>query len=528
MTATLVDDCVASVCNMRKVWLFVPLLFLTSALVPSHAQRLNTLHSFCTQQNCPDGNLPEGNLIQASDGNFYGITEFGGTQGCTYGCGTIFKITPGGTLTTLHTFCEDYPCPDGAMPVAALLQASDGNLYGTTSQGGSGQGNCGGGGSCGTVFRMTLNGMFTTLYNFCSQPNCTDGSQPLAGLIQATDGNLYGTTGAGGTYNGGTLFRISLTGGLTILHNFCAQPNCTDGQNPTGIVQASDGNFYGTTSSGGTSQGGTAYKITASGTFTSFGSFCVGIGNCPDGEYPRSPLIQASDGNFYGVTSLGGIDGGAVFKLSPPGALTPVYLFENPNDGGMNPVGQLLQAADGALYGTTSYGGANGIFGGTVFRLTLDGMITYLYNFCGLVNCVDGSSPVAGLTLGTDGNFYGSTAYGGQSSLGTVFRMPGPTATSTQFVPLTPCRLLDTRNSNPIPGGTGTAFVLPQLAQTNDCGDLSSATAYSLNLTLIPPGRAPIHYLTVFPTGQTQPLVSTMNSLDGRVKANAAIVPAGR
>ena len=217
--------------------------------------------------------------------------------GDAYSCGTIFKITPSGTLTTLHSFNST----DGFLGYTAgsaqgLVQATDGNFYGTSPLGGANQG-CGNGtgGGCGTVFKITPGGAFTLLYNFCSQPNCTDGFYPLTTLVQGTDGNLYGTTAFGGSgrYCGispggcGTVFKITPTGTLTTLYSFCPGGDpCPDGAFPNGLVQATDGNFYGTSNGGGpVAFDGTLFQITPSGTLTTLYSFCSQP-NCADGGYP--------------------------------------------------------------------------------------------------------------------------------------------------------------------------------------------------------------------------------------------------
>jgi uncharacterized repeat protein (TIGR03803 family) len=236
-------------------------------------------------------------LVQGSDGNFYGTTQVGGTNGS----GTVFKITPSGALTTLHSFDG----ADGSNPAAVLMQASDGNLYGTTEAGGAN-------GNYGTVFKITPAGTLTTLHSFGG----ADGWEPAAGLVQASDGNFYGTTyigGANGNY--GTVFKITPTGTLTTLYSFCSQSGCADGALPrAGLVQASDGDFYGTTAFGGANYyEGTVFKITPNGTLTTLHSF-----DGADGGDPNA-LVQASDGNFYGTTVLGGANGdnGTVFRLVP-------------------------------------------------------------------------------------------------------------------------------------------------------------------------------------------------------------------
>ena len=203
--------------------------------------------------------------MQGSDGNFYGTTYQGGSISSLKpnGLGTVFQITPSGTLATLYSFCPGLylDCgTDGANPQAGLVQGSDGNFYGTTSGGGANSG--------GTVFKITPSGTLTTLYSFCSVSNCADGATPSAGLIQGSDGNFYGTTefggGSGGTTIGGTVFRITPSSTLTVLYSFCSQSGCTDGENPeAGLVQASmyDGYFYGTTSHGGAYGGGTVFQL---------------------------------------------------------------------------------------------------------------------------------------------------------------------------------------------------------------------------------------------------------------------------
>lgn len=204
--------------------------------------------SFCTQSSCADGGGPRSALVQATGGNFYGTTAGGGTN-CvgSGGCGTVFEITSTGTLSTLYSFCAQggTNCTDGDGPSAGLVRATDGNFYGTTEFGGA---NClGYSGGCGTVFKITPTGTLTTLYSFCAGGGyCNDGAVPIAGLVQATSGNFYGTTASGGANGDGTVFKITPTGTLTTLYSFCAQggSQCTDGGGPVaGLVQATDGNF---------------------------------------------------------------------------------------------------------------------------------------------------------------------------------------------------------------------------------------------------------------------------------------------
>jgi uncharacterized repeat protein (TIGR03803 family) len=313
---------------------------------------LSTLYSFCAQTNCTDGDQPAAGLVLGNDGNFYGITSGGGAY---LYYGTVFKITPAGLLTTLHSF-HGYPT-DGQAPVAALVQGSDGNFYGTTQIGGSG--------TFGTVFKITTSGVLTTLYNFGDGAH---GWYPYAGLVQGSDGNLYGTTFFGGDYWAGTAFKITPAGELTTLYSFCAQPACADGSGPwAGLMQASDGNFYGTTYSGGVNFGGVVFKLTLTGSLTTLHSFCA-EGGCADGAQSVAALIQAGDGNLYGTTSNNGAYGfyGTVFQITPEGVLTTLHSFDGTD--GRAPWGGLVQAPDGFFYGTTVEGGAYGD-DGTIFRV---------------------------------------------------------------------------------------------------------------------------------------------------------------
>ncbi len=500
-------------------------LFCAAAAIPSDAQTFTSVYNFCSQPNCTDGSGPEAALVQATDGNFYGTTTGGGnTNGAcsSYGCGTVFKMAPTGALTVLHSFTET----DGWAPVAGLLQANDGDFYGTTTRGGNTNGACSPYG-CGTVFKMSSSGVFTTLYYFCSQPNCEDGESPSP-LVQANDGSLYGSTGSLGGHGEGTVFKITPAGQLTTLYSFCSQPNCTDGGDPNtsaGLVQATDGNFYGTTYGGGTSSTcfggcGTVFKITPTGALTTLYSFCSQP-NCADGYSPFAGLVQATDGNFYGTTGQGGTaGGGTAFKITPSGTLTTLYDFCTQSNCSPFPLAPLVQASDGNLYGTTSAGGNNG--GGTVFKITPAGQLTTVYNFCSQPGCSDGEEPFAALMQASDGNLYGTASGGGANGNGSVFSLTGPNRTGVQFIPVTPCRVVDTRQGSPIQGGTWEVFVVSQLG---NCNIPANSSAYSLNVTVVPRGR--LGYLTIWPAERPQPNVSTMNSPDGRVKANAAIVPAG-
>jgi uncharacterized repeat protein (TIGR03803 family) len=396
-------------------------LVMILAAVSAPAQTFATLYSFDQS----DGIGP-GELIQAIDGNFYGTTVYGGAyNNCNTGiaCGTVFKITPEGTLITLHSFCAQAGCPDGKGPNGGLIQGTDGNFYGTTIAGGTFDG--------GTVFQITPEGTLTTFHSFCAPTDCPDPAQPMAGLIQATDGNFYGTTAWGGAYGGGTVFKITPGGALTTLHSF----DGTGGVGRGRLIQATDESFYGTTTFGGASGSGTIFKITSEGMLTTLHIFGF---ESPDGSYPND-LIQTKDGNFYGTTYGGGANGvGTVFRITAACTLTTLYSFcaETKCFDGDHLLGGLIQASDGNFYGTANGGGANNcaVEGcGTIFEITQTGTLGVLHSFAG----IDGALPTGSLIQATDGSFYGTTLGGGGSNkcaggCGTVFRLAvAPAATLT-------------------------------------------------------------------------------------------------
>lgn len=476
----------ASPTKFRLVHIHILVSFCAAMAVTLSAQNYSPLVSF----DGPHGANPAyESLVLGSDGKLYGTTQSGGA----HVFGTVFQMTTNGTLTSLYSFTNGN---DGEFPSAGLVQGSDGDFYGTTLAGGSN--------NKGTVFKITPTGTLTTLHTFSG----SDGATPQSTLVLARDGNFYGTTSRGGFSGSGTVFKLTPAGTLTTLHSF----GSSDGSVPlAGLVQASDGNFYGTASLGGDINLGTVFKITSGGSFTRLYSF-----SRTDGAQPSGSLVQASDGKLYGTTSAGGASGvGTAFKITTGGTLTTLHSF-NINDGA-NPYGTLLQATDGNLYGTTSDGGTGGDSGGTVFKITPSGTLTTIFNFPGPGGSFGGLIQVNGV-------FYGTTFDGGISGRGVVYSL----TTGQYLVPVTPCRLVDTRNPNgpfggpAIPGNSSRSFTIPQ---NPNCNIPSSAAAYSLNVTVVPHGF--LNYLTIWPTGQDQPGVSTMNSTDGRIKANAAIVPAG-
>ena len=292
---------------------------------------LSTLHSF----DSTDGSNPSGRLIQATDGLYYGATSTGGS----YTAGTVFSITPTGALTTLHNFylLGATFCSDGSHP-SALLQAANRKFYGTTFAGGAS--------GYGTVFTMTSNGIVTTLHSF----NSNDGAYPTGGLFQAIGGALYGTATNAGALGLGTIFTITPEGSFRTLHNF----HGTDGFLPNSpLTQANNGRFYGTTYNGPNPGIGSAYKTTDKGKFTTLHVFCLSV--CSDGGLPYGGLVQATDGNLYGTTFGGGSNElGTIFMMTLSGTVTVLHTFAF---GEGSPAGSLMQDTDGNLYGTTVNGG---------------------------------------------------------------------------------------------------------------------------------------------------------------------------
>lgn len=382
------------------------------------AQTFTILHNF----DGTDGADVATPLVQGANGNLYGTT----TQGGSAGQGSVFEVTLSGTVTSIHSFCSlgtPPACADGYEPLAGLIQTTNGDLYGTTRNGGNG----GCSSDCGTAFKITPSGTLTTLYSFCEQSGCTDGVTPEGALVQATNGDLYGTTNFDGASGGwGTLFKMTPAGTLTTLDTFCY--GCATGNMPvTPPIQATNGDLYGITPTGGAGNPdctygcGAVYRSTLSGTLTALYSFCSQTG-CTDGSDPVAALVQASNGNFYGTTETGGVSNlGTVFELTPAGKLTTLYSFCSKSacaDGSL-PEAALIQGTDGNLYGTTTYGGNlyNGVTGycpssygcGTLFKITTGGKLTTLYTFCSQSSCADGYFPAAGLIQDSNGTFYGQT-----------------------------------------------------------------------------------------------------------------------
>jgi len=434
-------------------------LCVATAIV-SPAQTFKTVLNF----DGTNGSFPTAALIQGTNGNLYGVTSFGGTNNS----GTIFEITTGGKLTTLYNFCSKTGCADGKYPEASLVLAANGNFYGTTKKGGV---SCSVSGSdgCGTVFEFTPAGELYTLHTFCKTggENCSDGANPQAPLIQAPNGDFYGTTLLGGnSYGAGTLFEITLEGHLTTLYKFCSEDGdyCHDGANPQGpmalapVPAGSDGadssnlqiQLYGTTNEGGAvhyegspcGDGLVWTKVTedaleqdyfwCKGTDGKYGADPTGLfylGNLlslPGADSGTDAPSSSPSPTFAGTTSNGGANlYGVVYEVNSSGAFKLLHSFcAKPNCAdGAYPDAPVVEGTDGNLYGTTEGGNGNTscpaeLNGcGTVFRITPESVLTTLHSF----HKTDGADSVASLVQATNGMFYGTTSLGGPTGNGTIF-----------------------------------------------------------------------------------------------------------
>jgi uncharacterized repeat protein (TIGR03803 family) len=376
-------------------------LGLAGVATPSaKAQTFNLLYSFCSQSNCKDGNTPIAGVIQDAKGNLYGTTSLGGTSNW----GTVFDLDSSGTETVLYNF--SYTNGDGANPFGSLIRDAAGNLYGAANYGGpNGQG---------LVFKLDHNGKQTVLHNFTG--GTKDGCAPYAGLIRDKAGNLYGTTVACGAYGYGMVFKLIAAGKERILHSFAGPP--TDAANPffgASLIMDAKGNLYGSTYLGGAFGSGAVYKLTPSGKETVLHSFTGGT----DGCLPYGAPVMDKLGNLYGTTSqCGSSFEGTVWKLNKSGKVTVLHTFTG-TDGGDPQAGVILDAR-GNLYGTSALGGANDR--GTVFKLSAS-TLTVLYSFCSLSSCADGTFPAAALIRDAKGNLYGTTEFNGSGNGGTVWKL---------------------------------------------------------------------------------------------------------
>ena len=395
------------------VAVLVPFVVLTRL---ARAQSYTLLYSF--KSTGGDGTQPQAGLILDPPGNLYGTTSQGGSSGA----GTVFMLDNTGKETVLYSFSGS----DGFYPNASLLRDTAGNLYSTTYGGGS-SGN-------GVVFRLNTDGTETVLHSFAGYPK--DGANPWAALIQDSAGNLYSTTELGGAHQLGTVFKLTKTGKETILHSFKGNAHDDGGKPEAGLILDKEGNLYGTTymGNGNRSHGrGTVFKLERNGTATVLHSFTGGT----DGEYPVAGLIRDTAGNLYGTTLAGGDTNcyssygcGTVFQMDTSGVEVVLYRFGDGGDGAF-PHASLIRDAEGNLYGTAYEGGNGGcddhLGCGVVFKFDKNGTETVLHIFTGTNG--DGVYPAGDLVRDASGNLYGTTYWGGDLSCnppdgcGTVWKL---------------------------------------------------------------------------------------------------------
>jgi uncharacterized repeat protein (TIGR03803 family) len=379
---------------MKKLGVRINFTFLTLILLAAFSPAQDTFYEFTFYAFYDFGALPSapsqpfyyGVIAQGRDGNLYGSTSTGGTNSH----GAAYKITPAGSLTLLESFGNS----NGAYPLSGLTLGTDGNFYGATSEGGAR--------SYGTVFKITSAGELTTLYSFT---NGDDGALPYAPPIQGTDGNFYGTTCGvcnGSAVDNGSIYRITPAGAFTTLFT-CDVTHCSGPQAP--LIQGTDGNFYGTSINGGTNNDGTVFKITPAGALTVLYNF-----DGTHGAQAASALIQASDGNFYGTTLSGGRHNfGVIYRITPAGVLTVVH--NNMRADGYASYSGLIQATDGNFYGVSSEGGTNDV--GTFFQLSPTFKFFLVFPF----DAITTATPYS-LFQHTNGIIYGTTARDGNGHYG--------------------------------------------------------------------------------------------------------------
>ncbi|HEY3971769.1 MAG TPA: choice-of-anchor tandem repeat GloVer-containing protein [Candidatus Sulfotelmatobacter sp.] len=522
--------------NFRRSAIAITVLMIAALFVavaiPAQAQTVSTLYNFAPNNNS-EPTFPQGTMAQGRDGNFYGISSSGngccqgivykissagvqtplyvmapsdgtncngltlGTDGNFYGTcysdptnnGTLIKVTPTGTFTVLHTFTGS--TTDGCDPLAPPIQGTDGNFYGTT-------GFCGANG-LGTLYKLTPAGAYSLLYSFQGPPN--DTALPL-GLIQGSDANFWGM-GNGWIISEGGVFQISAAGKESLVYTFKGGP--TDGQNPyTSLTQGSDGNYYGTTESGGTAQLGTIFKLTPTGVETVLYNFP----NQTDGAYPRLPLTQGPDGLLYGMATdcaAGGCSQAGLFDITTKGAYDTLYLYPLGGSNSVQPFAPLLLATNGTLYSTTAQGGTAS--SGSFYSVS-----TKYSPFISLVNVRSGKEGAQVGILGQGFTKASVVKFGGV--VATTVKLSGST-----FIQAT------------VPAGALTGDVTVTTGKTT----LSTLAAYKITPTILsftPPSGPVGTSVTITGTGLTQTTKVTFNKVSATFTVNSdtqitATVPTG-
>jgi len=397
------------------------------------------VHTFPAIQSAPPslpinfgGANPGAGMILGSDGNLYGTTTSGGINGA----GIVFSLAPNGNLKDLYDFLWIYDSDNQKyfyFGPNELTAGPRGLFYGTTQFGGANRG--------GTIFQVAPSGAEMEIYDFSAEgtnvPGSNpDGMNPAGALVQGTNGIFYGMTQYGGANGTGTIFQVTPNGAFTNLYSFSAlggdgENVNGDGATPNGLTLGTDGNFYGTTQAGGDNSAGTFFQFTTSGALTPLYSFGA---TDSDSASPQAVLVQGPNGNFYGTSTYGGSGySGTIFELTPSGAETVLYTFTGGKDGGLP--NALTLGSDGNFYGATQEG-AN--YTGTLFKITPAGAFSSLYTFAAMNGTENpiGANPSGVLAVGRDGNLYGSCLYGGANGTGTIFRYSNTAFVSAVQPPL--------------------------------------------------------------------------------------------
>ena len=389
------------------------------------AAKLTVLHAFCSDDYCTDGSSPMGTPALDAAGNIYGTTQGTNSVYAGFPYGTVFKLSPTKVFTRLHEFCSLSGCDDGIYPQSDITLDAKGNLYGVATMGGTRE--------KGVVFKISPAGALTTLHSFCSNEIsyiCVDGNQPQGSIVLDKTGTVYGLTASGGKHNYGLLYEVGADEKLTQGYSFCGATSCADGESPDGrLLNDGKGNLYGVTYYGGGHGYGEIFKFTiATRRVTVLYSFCK-LSGCPDGAYPHGGLVMDNAGNVYGVTSYGGgsANGGILYKITPGKTLSVLRKFcalSYCTDGD-RPNGALAINKAGVIYGTTGAGG-NTSGRGVLFSYdTVKKAYKLTYSFCAQTSCTDGATPAvnSGVAIDKYGTLYGTTTYGGTGNQGIVYKI---------------------------------------------------------------------------------------------------------
>jgi len=372
----------------------------------AQAQKFGTLYNFTGGT---DGGGIYAGVIQDSSGNLYGTAADGGDLNCPNpnGCGVVFKVNTAGTETVLYTFCSQANCVDGKSPYTSVVRDKAGSIYGTTGAGGSTD--------YGTVFKIDTSGNETVLHSFAE--GSADGCDPMQGLLMDKAGNLYGTASGCGHYRYyGTIFKVDSAGNFTVLHSFTG--GSSDGASPFYGHLTTDkfGNLYGVTYGGGAYGYGVLYELSKKGTLTVLHSF---TGGTSDGCHPYGSVAQDNGGNLYGTTyQCGSNNYGTIWKVSKKGKETILHNFAGGASDGCNPYAGVARDSKGNLYGVTYGCGAKD--DGVLYELSASGKLTLLWTFD--ASYYGGSAPRGEALLTTKGTLFGTAEQGGTYGWGTVWK----------------------------------------------------------------------------------------------------------